>query len=75
MARAGGLLGLETHEVVGLRDAGFLVEDSELRHQVQRVLQLRWRGLVGLGGTFGVALQIDVDFADRLDVTCRPDRR
>ena len=48
LGRAGGLLGRKLHQLVGLGYAGLLIEGERLRDQVERVLQLLGRGLVGL---------------------------
>ena len=64
LGRTACLLRLEVHHVVGLGDAGLLVEGQRVGHQVQRILQLGGRSLVRLARPFGVTLQVDVHFAD-----------
>ena len=66
--RAAGLGGAKLHQFFGMRDARLLVEGQGAGHQVNRVLQLIGRGLVGLLRALGVPLKIDMHFANRGDI-------
>ena len=65
----------ELHDVVGVGLPVFWLKVSELVTMWMGFLQFVGRRLVGLGGPFGIALQVDVHFADGLDVAALPGRR
>jgi len=66
---ARGLQGAECHYVVGVGLSGLLVKCQRVGGDVNRVLQFLRLGLIGLRGTLSVTLQIDVHFANGIDVT------